>query len=62
MEVTEKHSKLYYITFLQVIGPILVIVGHMINGMPENKILQSIKDFIYVFHMPLFYLRIFIFL
>ncbi len=55
MEVTEKHSKLYYITFLQVIGPILVIVGHMINGMPENKILQSIKDFIYVFHMPLFF-------
>lgn len=55
METTKSHSKLYYITFLQVIGPIFVIIGHMLNGMPYNSILQNIKDFIYVFHMPLFF-------
>lgn len=55
MEKTKSHSRLYYITFLQVIGPILVIVGHMLNGMPYNAVMQSIKDFIYVFHMPLFF-------
>lgn len=55
MEQEKANSKLEYITFLQIVGPILVILGHMTNGMPENAVLHSIKNFIYVFHMPLFF-------
>lgn len=53
MQETKKN--LYFISFLQFIGPILVILGHSVNGLPHNDILQGIRDFIYVFHMPLFF-------
>ena len=53
MQETKKN--LYFISFLQFIGPIFVILGHATNGLPHNDILQGIRDFIYVFHMPLFF-------
>lgn len=55
MQKLENKKRLYYITFLQVIGPIFVILGHSINGLPANDILLKIKQIIYVFHMPLFF-------
>ena len=55
MQKLESKKRLYYITFLQVIGPIFVILGHSINGLPANDILLKIKEIIYVFHMPLFF-------
>ena len=52
----EKVSKrLYYISFLQFIGPIFVVLGHVKNGLPYNEFLQNMRTFIYVFHMPLFF-------
>lgn len=42
MEQSKTHSKLHYITFLQVIGPIFVIIGHMTNGLPYNSILLGV--------------------
>lgn len=53
MEVENK--RLNYIALLQVIGPILVIIGHMTNGLPMSELQSTIKNFIYVFHMPLFF-------
>lgn len=53
MEKTSK--RLYYISFLQFIGPIFVVLGHVKNGLPYNEILQNMRTFIYVFHMPLFF-------
>lgn len=48
-------KKLSYISFLQFIGPILVIIGHAMNGLEYNWILNPIKEWIYIFHMPLFF-------
>ena len=55
MENTKKKELLTYIIFLQTIGPIFVILGHSINGLPYHTVFNSIKLFIYVFHMPLFF-------
>ncbi len=55
MESVKEKNKLYFITFLQVIGPIFVILGHAKNGLPYNIFLQGMRTFIYVFHMPLFF-------
>lgn len=48
-------KRLNYIDFLQFIGPIFVIIGHAMNGLTYNPILNPIKDWIYIFHMPLFF-------
>jgi fucose 4-O-acetylase-like acetyltransferase len=49
-------GRLNHITFLQFIGPIFVILGHSINGMPSNDAYYTFaKEWIYVFHMPLFF-------
>ena len=48
-------KRLSYISFLQFIGPILVIIGHAMNGLEYNSILNPIKEWIYIFHMPLFF-------
>lgn len=55
MEQINKKSKLIEVIFLQTIGPLFVILGHSINGLPANNIALNMKDFIYVFHMPLFF-------
>lgn len=49
-------KNIYYISWLQVIGPILVVLGHSLNGI-ENYGAWYIfsKQFIYIFHMPLFF-------
>lgn len=46
-----------YICFLQVVGPIFVILGHSLNGFDNYSGLWRIfsKDWIYLFHMPLFF-------
>lgn len=61
-EGKKNRSRLFYISFLQVIGPLLVILGHSTNGMPQNDILQVFKSWIYTFHMPLFSLYLVIYL
>ncbi|WP_300629106.1 acyltransferase [uncultured Thomasclavelia sp.] len=52
-------SKKYlnYICFLQVIGPIFVILGHSLNGFDNYDGLWRVfsKNWIYIFHMPLFF-------
>lgn len=50
-----EQRRLNYISFLQFIGPILVIIGHAMNGLEYNSILNPIKEWIYIFHMPLFF-------
>ncbi len=50
----EKYS---YISFLQIVGPIFVILGHSINGLKINgRWYVFSKEWIYIFHMPLFFL------
>ena len=48
---------LNYICFLQVVGPIFVILGHSLNGFDNYEGWWRIfsKDWIYLFHMPLFF-------
>ncbi len=53
--MTQTKKSLYFICFLQFIGPIFVILGHAKNGLPYNEFLQGMRTFIYVFHMPLFF-------
>jgi len=58
-------KRLYHISFLQVLGPILVIFGHSLNGifgralsiggLPQHWVLSPAKLYVYVFHMPLFF-------
>ena len=48
-------KQLLEMVFLQTIGPLLVVIGHTMNGLPNNEIFQALKKFIYVFHMPLFF-------
>lgn len=46
-----------YISILQIIGPILVILGHSINGLPCDGLWYAFsKEWIYIFHIPLFFL------
>lgn len=58
MRQEDKKKDIYYISFLQFIGPIFVILGHSLNGMPFNNGIWWIftKDWIYIFHMPLFFM------
>lgn len=49
-------KRLNHISFLQVIGPIFVILGHSTNSMPSsNAYYIFTKVWIYIFHMPLFF-------
>ncbi|MGT2712952.1 acyltransferase family protein [Streptococcus pluranimalium] len=52
-----QHNKIKSISFLQVIGPLLVILGHSLNGFPNGFYFWHVlsKDWIYLFHMPLFF-------
>lgn len=51
-------GRLKHICLFQVIGPILVILGHSLNGINiTSGIWYSItKEWIYIFHMPLFFM------
>lgn len=47
---------LFYICFLQFIGPIFVILGHSLNGISNQGIWYIFtREWIYIFHMPLFF-------
>lgn len=49
-------NRIHYISFLQVIGPVLVILGHSTNSMPSSDWYYVFtKEWIYLFHMPLFF-------
>lgn len=49
-------KNIFYISWLQVIGPILVILGHSLNGIELYGAWYIFsKQFIYIFHMPLFF-------
>lgn len=51
-------GRLKYISLFQIIGPILVILGHSLNGINiTSGIWYSLtKEWIYIFHMPLFFM------
>ncbi len=48
-------ERLFYISFLQFIGPIFVIFGHAMNGIAMNDAMLGLKAWVYIFHMPLFF-------
>lgn len=52
-----KHNKIPFISFLQFIGPIFVIIGHSSNLLVDEKTAYWLfsKTWIYSFHMPLFF-------
>lgn len=58
--ITEKATKplLSYIAFLQLIGPIFVVLGHSLNGFDVHSGWWYVctKEWIYLFHMPLFFM------
>ena len=49
-------KRIPYISFLQIIGPVYVILGHSINGINITGWWYVFsKEWIYIFHMPLFF-------
>lgn len=53
----ETKKNITYISCLQIIGPILVILGHSLNGMEASGFWYIFsKELIYFFHMPLFFM------
>lgn len=51
-----EHERYPCISFLQVLGPILVILGHSANGLTVSAGWYAFtKEWIYLFHMPLFF-------
>ena len=49
-------KKIQYISFLQIIGPLFVVLGHSLNGLECSGIWYTFsKQWIYIFHMPLFF-------
>lgn len=49
-------NRIPYISFLQVLGPVFVILGHSLNGLNCTGWWYIFsKEWIYVFHMPLFF-------
>ena len=49
-------QRLDYISWIQFIGVMCVIFGHSMNDITVPEIFKEIKAWIYVFHMPLFFL------
>lgn len=50
-------KKITYISLLQIIGPIFVILGHSLNGLECTGAWYVFsKEWIYIFHMPLFFM------
>lgn len=50
------NHKLSHIAFVQTIGPVFVILGHSLNGMPQQGFWYAFtKEWIYIFHMSLFF-------
>lgn len=53
----EKKLNISYISYLQIIGPIFVVLGHSLNGIEVSGFWYIFsKQFIYFFHMPLFFM------
>ncbi len=49
--------RIKHISFLQFLGPIFVVLGHSLNGIESDGIWWLFtKQWIYIFHMPLFFL------
>ncbi len=54
-EMSESKNKLNFITWMNIIGCILVIIGHSYPFVTEiPSAAQKLQIFIYDFHMPLF--------
>lgn len=50
-------KKIRYISILQIIGPIFVVLGHSLNGLDATGVWYKFsKEWIYIFHMPLFFM------
>ena len=50
-------KKITYISLLQIIGPLFVVLGHSLNGLEATGAWYIFsKEWIYIFHMPLFFL------
>ncbi len=52
-----ENKRITYISLLQIIGPIFVVLGHSLNGLQSTGAWYIFsKEWIYIFHMPLFFL------
>lgn len=50
-------KKITYISLLQIIGPLFVVLGHSLNGLDASGAWYVFsKEWIYIFHMPLFFM------
>ena len=50
-------KRIQYISCLQILGPIFVVLGHSLNGLNSSGPWYVFsKQWIYIFHMPLFFL------
>ena len=50
-------KKITYISLLQIVGPLFVVLGHSLNGLDIRGFWYIFtKEWIYIFHMPLFFL------
>ena len=54
----KERKEIQYISFLQLVGPFFVILGHSLNGVGLSEGLWWVftKQWIYMFHMPLFFM------
>lgn len=51
------NKRIIYISLLQIIGPIFVVLGHSLNGLASKGAWYIFsKEWIYIFHMPLFFM------
>lgn len=49
-------QRLEYVSWIQFIGVLCVIFGHSMNSIDVPELFKTIKAWIYIFHMPLFFL------
>ena len=51
-----ENKRITYISLFQIIGPLLVVLGHSLNGLNSTGFWYIFsKEWIYIFHMPLFF-------
>lgn len=49
-------KRLEYVSWIQFIGVLCVIFGHSMNDIAVPELLVDVKRWVYIFHMPLFFL------
>ena len=55
MTKEKAENRIAFISFLQFVGVVSVVIGHSMNGISVPTAYTDIKAWIYTFHMPLFF-------